>query len=464
MEPPEGRALVAVWLAGLACVGSLGAAPQLPAGLPAPVADDATLRIDATAPGTPFPRGLLGVSQHPTSAAVVAAMRDAGVPHMRIDAYFDRAALAAGMFDWSEMDQRLGFITASGAQPVLILAYTPPWLATCPSYPGYHVEERFCPPRDLGAWRAVVQEGAVHAATTWGVRDFEVWNEPDNPGFWRGSLADYLDLYEASARGVQDAATLTGLPLRVGGPATWFADAAWIQPTLARAKTLGLPVDFVSFHWYGDYPLFGPVGPLPGTGLTDNPLLLAQTYGALAWQVRAETDAAGFPGAEVWLDEWNVDAGDAPRMRGAFGAAFVVAVAAELAGARADRANFFEAEGGVWGLFSDAAEPRPSWLALRALLELGAIRQPVERTGDPHVAALAARGADAHIDMVVANFHAQAGTTARARLRVAGWEEAEATVRDIDGTWLGEGSVPPEGLLLDLPDLAVRVVTLQQVA
>ena len=50
---------------------------------------------------------------------------------------------------------------------------------------------------------------------------FEVWNEPNLSGFWRGSQAAYFQLYDASAKALK---RVDG-KLRVGGPAT--SRASW---------------------------------------------------------------------------------------------------------------------------------------------------------------------------------------------------------------------------------------------
>ncbi len=419
--------------------------------------------------GSPFPRELLGAAQHPISPGVIAQVTPARVPHMRVDAYFDRAVPAEGVYDWSEMDARVGAMRASGAEPLLVLAYVPPWLSACADQPAIdrlppigHVEWRFCPPSDLAKWRAVVRDGAAYAATRWGVREFEGWNEPDNPGFWRGTLADYLALYEATAAGVADASRLTGEDLRLGGPATLFANPAWIPPFLAFAAARSLPVDFVSYHWYADYPFLGPIDPLPGTVVTDNPAMLTRHFRDHAAIVRSWADAAGFGDADVWLDEWNLNAGDAPRMRGPFGAPFVAAAFREMTrDGGPDKASFFNVEHDVWGLFGTDGRPRPSWLAFRALLSLGDVLLPVDREASsaPGVDAVAARDERGAIKALVYNVHGQVGADARVRLAFDGLAHARFALRDLDGTVLASG-VAHCAIDFDLPDRGVRVVEL----
>src|SRR5439155_11353980 len=48
-----------------------------------------------------------------------------------------------------------------------------------------------------------------------GIGDFEIWNEPDlGPAMWTGTLQDYLELYDVTARALKE----HDASLRVGGP------------------------------------------------------------------------------------------------------------------------------------------------------------------------------------------------------------------------------------------------------
>ncbi len=416
--------------------------------------------VDASGTGQSFPRLLLGLNQHAWTPGVRDALAAAQPPESRVPAYFERAAPEPGRFDWSEMDFRLGQIAATGARPVVALGFLPAWLSSCPTAEG--LEARYCPPNDLDAWAAVARAGVERAATVWGVTHFEVWNEPDHPGFWRGTLADYVDLYQVTARVVQAVAADLALDLRVGGPGTVTANPAFIPPFLAAAAERHLPVDFVSFHHYADYPFFGEVGPLPGTGLAENPTHRTETFGTGAALVRAWADAAGYRDAEVWLTEWNANAGDSERMKGDFGAAFVISAVADFLDAPLDRAHHFSTERDPWGLFSEAGAARPAWYAMRGLLGLGDQLLPVEMD-DTRVAAVAARQPGGAIQIIIAHFDAQAdwaGVPAQVAvtLDIAG-HPGPYVVNDLQGQHLASGSLDSDGSLhLLLDNLDARLV------
>lgn len=398
-----------------------------------------------------FPRALLGVSGEPSTAGATRALASVGLPHARVHVYFERAFPAPGVERWDEVDRRFGAARAIGAEPVAVLAYSPAWLSACGA-----AEPRFCPPADLDAWSALVERAATYVATAHGVRAFEAWNEPNNPGFFAGTLPQYLALYEATARGVADAAAATGLDLALGGPATVSADPVWIPAWLAHAQARELPVDFVSFHWYADYPFFGPVGPLPGTLAREHPAPPVAAYAAQASLARAWADAAGFPDAGVWIDEWNLNAGDSPRARSRYAAPFVVAAVATMADARVDRASFFTVEHPAWGLLAPGGEARPAWRALAALLALDGERVAA-RAGDPSLVALAARAEDGSLSVLLARFDPTGPPRREVALAAPGFAGARFAAATLEGVPLAEGALPRE-LVLSMGRLDVVAI------
>jgi xylan 1,4-beta-xylosidase len=106
------------------------------------------------------------------------------------------------------------------------------------------------PPKSYSRWTELCQAFVTGLVERYGVRRverwrFEVWNEPDIPYYWGGSVEEYCQLYEASRAGVRLA--LPGG--QVGGPATTEAGTEFLRQVLARVS----PPDFVSFHTKGAY-------------------------------------------------------------------------------------------------------------------------------------------------------------------------------------------------------------------
>jgi len=104
-------------------------------------------------------------------------------------------------------------------------------------------------PNDMETWGKVNYEYARHwKEKGWKVKYYEIWNEPDlQPVFFTGTKEDYFEIYKYGALGVKRADP----DALVGGPAISF-DTTWIEPFLDYVKENGLPLDFFSYHTYGD--------------------------------------------------------------------------------------------------------------------------------------------------------------------------------------------------------------------
>jgi hypothetical protein len=360
-------------------LAQVGAGP-LPAGV---LAGPVTVSVDAQAVEPAINEALVGVDG-PGPAGASGAMAALGVHWVRTDASFEGSFdghpdydCATGKWDPADLDSRVERAHRQGAQALVIVDYTPPCLAEV-SVPGDNVD--YYPP-DIGAdrvrWDRLVFEMAYHEITVERVRAFEIWNEPDGL-FWRGTLALYLHLYQDTATVLEQAAKAAGVPIEVGGPGLFFPDPTWIEPFLAFVVSERLPLNFLSWHWYADYPLFGPIAPIPappkGTPpFWYNPLLRAQTYGEQVNLVRSEV--AKYPSLHplLWIDEWNADAGYDPRMNGPFDAALAAAALSSMQQAGLDRSCFFDVADDAsnylsnWGLLSapPALSPKPVYSAFR---------------------------------------------------------------------------------------------------
>jgi xylan 1,4-beta-xylosidase len=158
------------------------------------------------------------------------------------------------VYDFSRVDAAFERLLATGLRPFVELSFVPEALASDPAQTVFDYRGIISPPRDLGRWEALVEALVRHLVDAFG-RDevarwpFEVWNEANLRVFWTGTEADYLALYDASARAVKR----VDPRFRVGGPST--AAAGWIEDLLEHARRTAVPVDFLTTHTYGMPPL-----------------------------------------------------------------------------------------------------------------------------------------------------------------------------------------------------------------
>jgi xylan 1,4-beta-xylosidase len=178
-------------------------------------------------------------------------------------------------YDWTISDQVYDAITGAGFRPLIELGFLPRDLV--PTGLGTSDWERDVgmenyesdglwkyPPKDYDKWAELVYQFISHLVARYG-RDeveawhFELWNEPDIPHYWLGSLEEYCRLYDYSA-----AAAERALPtISIGGPGSTSPNNAPAGEFLdgflkhctsgqnAVSGETGTRLDFISFHTKG---------------------------------------------------------------------------------------------------------------------------------------------------------------------------------------------------------------------
>ncbi|MFW6069164.1 MAG: GH39 family glycosyl hydrolase, partial [Chloroflexota bacterium] len=152
------------------------------------------------------------------------------------------------------------------------------------------------PPRDYEQWAALIGKLVRHWVNRYGLAEvrrwfFEVWNEPNLEHFWTGTQDDYFKLYSYTVEAIKE----IDPSLRVGGPAT--AQNEWIEAFLNFCEQNGLPVDFVTTHYYPT-DAFGEVGAPTEEKLAETS---PDVMGRRAREARQQ--ARGLP---LYYTEWNI--------------------------------------------------------------------------------------------------------------------------------------------------------------
>lgn len=112
------------------------------------------------------------------------------------------------------------------------------------------------PPSSYGEWADLVRATLHHLVDRYGLEEvrtwpIEVWNEPNLDFFWKDAdQAEYLHLYEVTARAVKD----VDASLQVGGPAISPGADEWWAPFVDHVTARDVPCDFVSRHAYTSAP------------------------------------------------------------------------------------------------------------------------------------------------------------------------------------------------------------------
>ena len=337
--------------------------------------------VDARARLGPVNRQLGGIGWTREGGPPLATVAELHPPLVRLDASLEQVSTSSnGPLHLDPLLADVARVRAIGAEPLVILCYTPGWLGA----PNAHGRDPTkVKPADLDAWEQLVHRVVLALATAPApALRFEAWNEPDIPIFWQDSPQAWADTVAATGRAVARVARETGRRLAFGGPATAFPDPVYLGVFLSRFRDRTLPLDFVSWHWYGNDPFFGPDGQEPIVPPTlspvapvlnrRNPLASPSSFGDQVPFMRQWTaaDLAGSGRAvpPLLLDEWNVSAGGFDHRHDTNeGAAFDAGVLSELQAAGVDAASFFRAgdsyggHQGDWGLVTGDGQRKPAW-------------------------------------------------------------------------------------------------------
>jgi xylan 1,4-beta-xylosidase len=387
---PRRAKRVFVVLIGVACMVVVGVWVASRPLQPAPP-EQAHIAIDLNAMLDPMPDHARGFSQGGESEMrqpgyfeqATMALQPIEPRFIRIDHLFDYYGVlqmdAGGQptYNWTELDRIVDAILASGAQPVMCLSYLPPALAEGNVY---------APPSDLGRWEELVYQMVRHfnVERQLGIRYWEVWNEPNVPSFWDGTLDDYLAMYEATIRGARRADST----ILLGGPATAslepgldlslpYFEQNWISELARFTQARDLPLDFVSWHYYDSQP------------------------GNYAWSVQQHQQwlANRSSTPHLLMTEWNLSSSYVPELDSEVTAAYAAATLTTLANTTLEQAFFFEpidnsmSWEGRWGMMRKDGTPKPVYHTFSLVSQLEGKRMAVS-SDHPEVGALAARQGD----------------------------------------------------------------------
>jgi xylan 1,4-beta-xylosidase len=290
-------------------------------------------------------------------------------------------------YQWHQVDKIYDSLLEIGLRPFVELNPMPAAMASG-TQTIFWWKMNVTPPRDFGEWEDLVFQFTSHLVDRYGLEEvrqwyFEVWNEPNLPGFWSGTQADYWNLYDTSARAVKRVDS----QLRIGGPAS--SKSSWLTDFITHCDSAGTPVDFVSTHLYpqDEYVQY--------TDRQGSPHQPGEYFADTIRAGREEVRRSKKPNLPIHWTEWNamstdstknVDWTDNPTNDLLFGAAFVVKNMLALDKAAETLAwwvasDVFE-EGamphgpfsGTYGLLTIHGIPKASYNAFRFLAKLrGAI-------------------------------------------------------------------------------------------
>ena len=178
------------------------------------------------------------------------------------------------VYNWHIIDSIFDTYVHAGIKPLAQMGFMPEALSTHPQpyqhhwQPGQDYRTIFTgwtyPPTSYTKWASLIYEWVRHSIERYGEKEvatwyWELWNEPNGNGYWKGTVQEYCKLYDYSADAVKRA-----LPnAKVGGPhvtgPAGKGAADFLKTFLQHCTSdtnyatgaIGAPLDFIAFHAKG---------------------------------------------------------------------------------------------------------------------------------------------------------------------------------------------------------------------
>lgn len=221
-------------------------------------------------------------------------LRETGTKLLRVGIGWDGIEEKPGEYKWRHWDEVVDTAQREGVTLLPYVCYTPEW-ATGARRDGWRE-----PPRNLDRFGKFMSVIASRYRGT--VRSWELWNEPDNRDYWRGSPKQFARMFTAAARAVRKAdphavVVLGGL---AHGP-----DSSFFNAITANRRLSGY-FDVLNFHGY-----FETWDSTPAEEYLDRINGYAAAVGS------ASPDRT----PDMWLAEFGYSSGKVARKAGATGSA-----------------------------------------------------------------------------------------------------------------------------------------------
>jgi xylan 1,4-beta-xylosidase len=157
-------------------------------------------------------------------------------------------------YNWQYIDDVYDYLLSIGMKPFVEFGFMPNALASGKGKI-FWWNANVTPPNDYAKWDGLITALVKHWTERYGENEvktwrFEVWNEPNYPGFWHPPTNStprdaYFEMYQHTARAVKSVSA----HYAVGGPAG--AGPVWTAELIDFCRQTNAAIDFISYHAYG---------------------------------------------------------------------------------------------------------------------------------------------------------------------------------------------------------------------
>lgn len=153
-----------------------------------------------------------------------------------------------GEWHFELLDKDVALAKQHNVEILMPLGTVPTWASARPEEKGGYNPGSAAEPKSLNEWRDYV--GRVAARYKGSIRNYEIWNEPNQKAFYTGDTQQLVTLTCEASQLIKEASpdNLVISPSPTDGP----KGIAWLQDFLAHGG--GKCVDVIGFHFYTDTP------------------------------------------------------------------------------------------------------------------------------------------------------------------------------------------------------------------
>lgn len=282
-------------------------------------------------------------------------------------------------YNWQYVDMLFDALLELGVRPFVELSFMPQAMASG-TQDVFWWKANVTPATSWERWGELIRRAVEHWTERYGVAEvqkwyFEVWNEPNHPGFYTTKFEDYTPMYAQAARAVK----AVHPAYRVGGPAT--AGNGWVVELIDFCGQENLPLDFISTHAYSvDRGHFDASGTVK-LALSANIRTLAEQV----CEVRRAIAASKRPELELHYTEWSTSYSSRDPVHDSYHSASFILEQLKLTEAAAQSMSYWV----FTDIFEEVGVPFTPFHGGFGLLNLQGIRKPayfayqfLQRLGD----------------------------------------------------------------------------------
>ena len=158
---------------------------------------------------------------------------------LRIAFGWDAMEPERGKYDWSFWDDFVQTAAESGVQLIPYICYTPKWASSDQGTNFWRA-----PPKNPEVFKNFVSKIVSRYKSS--IHSWEIWNEPDNPAYWSGTVEDFAKLLKAGSEGVRESDRTAKV---VSGGIAWNLD---FLRQLFEEHGISPFIDIVNIHNYNE--------------------------------------------------------------------------------------------------------------------------------------------------------------------------------------------------------------------